>query len=197
MRVYSLKLVPYSSDATHFIIWPCFNYQSGQRVFQHDKFYFAYRDIQLLKKHFFVFFDEKPKAKTLVGKKQGISYYNTYLYEEVFSCVQFEQEQTSTKHLLRELNDKAIWITHVVANYYLALEKANNAPDHSNSVLSDIIADEGDAKSQSFVLTFKKYDDITKIPTDGLWVLRMDKKDNSIVDLKHMQYGIFNTLFLI
>ncbi len=185
MRVYSLKLVPYSSATTHFVLIPCHRYQESGYILEEDFFYFAYADAKLLGKRFHLYF---PQAE--MGKSTGRAH-NAYLYDEIKTSMKYESvPERAGDHLFRELNRKAVWITHIEAPLLLCLEKVEKSTEQEGNELGELIEPAGEAVSQSFSLSFRQYDPEAPLTSNGLWLVVPRGRDKRQVVFKHLLYLI-------
>eukprot|EP01022_Parablepharisma_sp_SALTPOND_P026755 TRINITY_DN647_c0_g1_i1.p1 TRINITY_DN647_c0_g1~~TRINITY_DN647_c0_g1_i1.p1 ORF type:complete len:1484 (-),score=183.65 TRINITY_DN647_c0_g1_i1:5466-9917(-) len=187
MRVYSLKLVPYSDATTHFVLIPCHKYQESGYILEEDSFYFAYADTKLLSKHFHLYFP-LAESNPVSGKS-----YLAHLYDSIKTAMRFEGvPEKCPNHLCRALDRKIIWITHIESPLLLCLEKLEKSTEQDENELADLIeGSTGEAVSQAFALGFKKYDPEQPMTSNGLWVVVPKVDDKRKVTLKHLFYDVW------
>ena len=191
MRVYSMKLEPYSCATTHFVLVPCHRYQEAGYILEEDFFYLAYADTKLLGKFFHLYFpqaDILPSSAAAMGVAKA---HVAYLYDEIKTSVKFESvPDRCAGHLFRELNRKAVWITHIEAPLLLCLEKLEKATEQEGNELGELIEPAGEAVSQSFSLSFKPYDSEAPLSCNGLWIVVAKPQDKRQVIFKHLLYAL-------
>ena len=188
MRAYSLKLKSHSSTSTHFMLVPCHGYQETGYVLKDDSFHFAYMDPKLLGKCFHLYFPA-------LGLETNLVYsYNAYLYEKFMSVVKYEaiNEAKYEKHLFRELDRQAIWITHIEAPLFLCLEKVEKTTGPSENGLGELIESIANAIPYNFFLGFRKYDENDPyLSPKGMWIVTACPEDPSMVSFKHLLYDVW------
>lgn len=190
MRIYSLRLSPYTCASTHFSFCPCYDYQEMGYILEEDYFYLAYEDIKLLGKSFHLYF---PHIDPLVEQHDTFSSYNAYMYESVKMPLKYEgvDEAFLSDHLFSSLHRKCIWITHIEAPLFLCLEKIEKSTEQEEEELGDMIFRGEEVLSQPFKLEFKKIDSESAISSNGLWIVTAGKEDNRKVFLKHYLYDVW------
>jgi len=186
MRVYSLKLVPYSSANTHFVFIPCHKFQESGYILEEDYFYFAYADSKLLSKHFHIYFPFN-NMKPIPGKS-----YVSYMYDSLRTSVKFEiVPNKCPDHLFRSMERKIIWLTHIESPLLLCLEKLEKTTEHDENDLAELIETTGEAVSQTFSLGFKRFDPEQPMTSNGLWVIIPKPDDKRKIVLKHLFYDVW------
>ena len=190
MRIYSLRLAPYTSGSTHFSFCPCYDYQETGYILEEDYFYLAYEDNKLLGKSFHLYF---PHIDPSINKHPHHSAYNAYMYESVKMPLKYEgvDEGFLADHLFSKLHRKCVWITHIEAPLFLCLEKIEKSTEQEEEDLEDIVARAEDVLSQPFKLEFKKMDAESALSSNGLWIVTAGKEDNKKVFLKHFLYDVW------
>lgn len=188
MRAYSLKLKSHSNTKTHFMLAPCHGYQETGYVLRDDSFYFAYMDPKLLGKCFHLYFPALGLETSLVDS------YNVYLYEKFMTAVKYEpvSKWRFERHLFRELDRQAIWITHIEAPVFLCLEKIEKTTGPSENGLGELIEGIADAIPYNFCLAFRKYDEGDPcLSPKGMWTITACSEDPSMVSFKHLLYDVW------
>ena len=190
MRIYSLRLAPYTSGSTHFSFCPCYDYQETGYILEEDYFYLAYEDNKLLGKSFHLYF---PHIDPSIKVHELFNAYNAYMYESVRMPLKYEgvEEGFLADHLFSQLHRKCIWITHIEAPLFLCLEKIEKSTEQEEEELEDMVVRAEEVLSQPFKLEFKKMDPESALSSNGLWIVTAGKEDSRKVFLKHFLYDVW------
>ena len=181
LRVYSLKLSPYSSPKTLFMFLPSYKYQENGFIVDEDSFYFTYEDNSVMKTKFYLC----PPQMDSVGNMMSRA---VYLYDSMKYLITYEKEDDKylADHLFKELHRKTIWITHIEVPLLLTLEMVEKSKEEQEGEYGNLMIRVGEAKIQRFRLEFKPYAPTAPLPFTGLWIVTAGRESSDKALLKHI-----------